>query len=316
MKEEGLKELIKPKEIKVEKGTLSNVYGKFIIEPLEKGWGITIGNALRRILLSSIPGSAITSVKIDGVPHEFYAIPGVKEDVLEIIQNLKQVRAKLFVEKKKIFLNLKGPLKIKASHFQIDSELEIVNPDLYIATLNDENTQISMELTFAQGKGYVEAKENREADQPLGTIPVDSIFTPVKRVKYQVNPFRLRGKTDFDSLIMEIFTDGTIKPEEALKRAAELLKEYLEIFITKEEEGKKEVTGDFLKQGIEKLEISAAPLNALKNSGIKRIGDLLKKSPHELLEIEKFGKKSLQKVEEKLAEYNLKLAPEREKDEA
>jgi len=314
-----LKKLIKPEEIKIEKETFSNVYGKFVIEPLEKGWGITIGNALRRILLSSIPGAAITSVKIEGVPHEFFAIPGVKEDMLEIIQNLKQVKVKLFAEEKKISLDFKGPLKIKASHFQVDSELEIVNPDLYIATLSDKNTQISMELTFAQGRGYVEAKENKKADQPLGTIPIDSIFTPVKRVKYEVKPLRIGRRTDFDSLILEIFTDGTIKPNEALKKAAELSKEYLEIFIstisTGEKEKGREELENFLKQGIEKLGLSSAPLNALKKSGIEKIEDLLKKNSEEFLRIEKFGKKSLQKIEEKLAKYNLKLAPKRENNE-
>jgi len=310
-----LKKLIKPEKIKIEKETFSNVYGKFVIEPLEKGWGITIGNALRRILLSSIPGAAITSVKIEGVPHEFFAIPGVREDMLEIIQNLKQVRVKLFAEEKKISLDFKGPLKIKASHFQVDSDLEIINPDLYITTLSNENTQTSMELTFAQGKGYAEAKENKKADQPLGIIPIDSIFTPIKKVKYEVKPFRIGGRTDFDSLILEIFTDGTIKPDEALKKASELSKEYLEIFIstisTEEKERGREKAGNFLKQKIEKLGLSRAPLNALKNSGIEKIEDLLKKDSDGLLKIEKFGKKSLQKVEEKLDKYNLKLTPKR-----
>jgi len=304
-----MRELIRPKRISLEEQTFSDTYGKFIIEPLESGYGITLGNALRRVLLSSIPGVAITSVKIDGVMHEFSTIPGVKEDVLEIIQNLKKLRAKLFVdEEKKISLEARGPLEVKASHFQTDDEVKIINPDLHIATLDNEKTRLFMEVTLAKGRGYVEAVENKKEKQPLGTIPIDSIFTPVRKVKYEVRPARIGRKTSYDCLILEIFTDGTIKPDEAFREAAKILYEYFGFFL---EEEKRRSREEFLEQEIEEIGLSGPPLKALKDAGINKVKDLLQKEEKELLKIENFGEKSLEKVKKKLAEYDLSMGEEK-----
>jgi len=306
-----MREPARPQKIDFEKESFSNTYGKFIIEPLERGYGITLGNAFRRILLSSIPGVAITSVKIEGVSHEFSTIPGVKEDVLEIIQNLKQIRGKLFGgEEKKVEIDVRGPLDLKASHFQTDKEIEIVNPDLHIATVDNEKTHLTMEVTLARGRGYAEAEENKKPDQPLGTIPIDSIFTPIKKVNYEVKPARIGRKGNYDCLILEVFTDGTIKPDEALREAAKILDKYLKLFITGKVQKERTEEEEFLEQGIEEIGLNSVPLKALKSYGIRKIGDLLKKTTRELLEIENFGDKSLEKVREKLAEHNLSLVKE------
>jgi len=314
-----VRELVKPKEIKVEKDTFSDTYGKFVIEPLERGYGITIGNSLRRILLSSIPGVAVISVKIEGVLHEFCSIKGVKEDVLQIIQNLKKVRAKLFTSKKekKISLDVRGPLEVKASHITPDSEVEIVNPDISLATLDNKETHLSMEITLAKGMGYVEAEENKKADQPVGTIPMDSIFTSIKRVKYEVRSARIGRKTSFDSLALEVSTDGTIKPDEAIQKAANILVECFVPFATlgkKEMEAKMEGREEFLEEEVEKMGFSATILRVLKGLGIKKMQDLTNVSGKELLKIQKFGEKSLEKVEKELAKYNLSLAKEKDNE--
>ena len=305
-----MRQLIKPKEVVIEKETFSDTYGKFIIEPLERGYGITLGNSLRRILLSSISGAAVTAVKIEGVSHEFSTIPGVKEDVLQIIQNLKRIRGKLFVEgEKKVFLDVRGPREVKASHIKADSEVEIVNPDLYLASLDNKETHLAMEITLAKGRGYATVEESKHPDQPLGTIPIDSIFNPVKRVKYEVKPARIGRKTSFDSLILEIFTDGTAKPDNALWEAARILSEYLGFFMAKPPKGEKEEREEkLLEQSVEELRLPAVPLKALRSSGIKKISDLVGKTSKELLKIQNFGQKSLQKLEKELAEYGLGLS--------
>lgn len=305
-----MRQLIKPKEVVIERGTFSDTYGRFIIEPLERGYGITLGNSLRRILLSSISGAAVRAVKIEGVSHEFSTISGVKEDVLQIIQNLKRIRVKLFVDgEKKVFLDVRGPLEMKASHIKADSEVEIVNPDLYLATLDNKETHLTMEITLAKGRGYATMEESRDSDQPLGTIPMDSIFSPVKRVKCEVKPARIGRKTSFDSLIVEIFTDGTVKPDDAVGEAARILTEYLGFFMAEPPKGKKaESEKKLLEQSVEELGLSAVPVKALRSSGIKKIGDLVEKSSKELLKIQNFGEKSLQKVEKKLAECGLSLS--------
>jgi len=313
-----VRELVKPKEIIIEKDTFSDTYGRFVIEPLERGYGITVGNSLRRILLSSIPGVAVISVKIEGVFHEFCSIKGVKEDVLQIIQNFKKIRARLFTgeKEKKIFLDVRGPLEVKASHIKPDSEAEIVNPDVPIATLDNKNTHLSMEITLAKGMGYVEAEENKKADQPVGTIPIDSVFTPIKKVKYEVRSARIGRKTSFDSLALEVFTDGTVRPDEVIQKAAKILIECFAPFATL---GKKEIETkmekrEFLEEEVEKIGFSATPLRALKGLGIKKMRDLTNVSGKELLKIQKFGKKSLEKVERELAKYNLSLAKEKENE--
>lgn len=311
-----MRQLIKPKEVVIERETFSDTYGKFIIEPLERGYGITLGNSLRRILLSSISGAAVRAVKIEGVSHEFSTISGVKEDVLQIIQNLKRIRVKLFVDgEKKVFLDVRGPLEMKASHIKADSEVEIVNPDLYLATLDNKKTHLTMEITLAEGRGYATMDESRDSDQPLGTIPMDSIFSPVKRVKCEVKPARIGRKTSFDSLIVEIFTDGTVKPDDAVGEAARILTEYLGFFMaeppkTKKAKKAKKAKSEkkLLEQSVEELGLSAVPVKALRSSGIKKIGDLVEKSSKELLKIQNFGEKSLQKLEKKLAECGLSLS--------
>lgn len=317
--EEVVRELVKPKQIIIEKESFSDTYGKFIVEPLERGYGVTLGNSLRRILLSCIPGVAVVSVNIEGVLHEFSTIKGVKEDVLQIIQNLKKIRVKLFgnEKEKKVFLDVQGPLKVKASHIEPDSEVEIITPDISIATMDNKETHLSMEITLAEGRGYVEAEENKKADQPLGTIPMDSIFTPVKKVRYEVKPARIGRKTSFDSLILEVFTDGTVKPDEAARKAAKILIEYFTFFVTLGREGierKVEKRDQFLEEEVGKIGLSPIPLRALKGLGIKKIKDLTNISGKELLKIQKFGKKSLEKVERELTEYNLNLAKEKDNE--
>ena len=309
-----MRELIKPEKVKIEEKTLSKTYGKFIIKPLERGYGTTLGNSLRRVLLSSIPGSAAISVKIDGVSHEFATIIGVKEDVLQIIQNIKKIRIKLYTDKEKeVFLDVRGPLKVKASHIQTDSEVEIVNPDLYLATLDNEKTHLPIQITLAKGRGYVEASENKREDQPVRTIPIDSIFSPVKKVKYEVDPVRIGRKTNFDSLVLEIFTDGTISPDEALNEAANILKDQLSLFVIKKEgEGKiKKEEESFLEEEVDALRLSKPALNALKDAKILKIKDLLSKNSQELLKIRSFGKRSLEKAKQKLAQYNLSIKEEK-----
>jgi len=308
-----VRELVKAERIKIEEETFSQTYGKFIIEPLERGFGITLGNSLRRILLSSVPGAAVTSVKIDGVTHEFATLPGVKEDVLQIIQNLKKLRVKLYVnEERQVFIDEKGPLEVKASHIKTGSEMEIVNPDLHIATLNDEKTRLSMQINIAPGRGYVEAGENKRENQPVGTIPVDSIFTPVRKVKFEVLPARIGRKTSYDCLVMEIFTDGTIGPDEALNQAAKILQDFTRVFILEDiEEKKKEALKEkFLQMGIDEIGLPTLALNALKGAGIERVGEVVNKGAKELLMINNFGEKSLEKLRKKLAEYNLSLKGE------
>lgn len=297
-----MRELIKPEKVKIEEKTLSKTYGKFIIEPLERGYGITLGNFFRRVLLSSIPGAAAISIKVEGVNHEFATIPGVKEDVLQIIQNLKKIRLKLYTdEEKEVFLDVKGPLEVRASHIQTDSDIEIVNPDLYLATLDNKKVHLFIQITLAKGRGYVQASENKRENQPVGTIPIDSIFSPIRKVEYEVYPARIGRKTSFDSLVLEILTDGTILPDEALNETVEILKEYMAIFLPKKEEE------SFLEEGIEKIKLSTSALNALKDVGITKIKDLLDKNSKELLKIRNFGKKSLEKVREELIQYNLSI---------
>ncbi len=305
-----MRELVKPEKVKVEEKGFCKTYGKFIIEPFERGHGTTLGNSLRRVLLSSIPGSAAISIKIDGISHEFATIPGVKEDVLQIIQNIKKIRVKLFTDKEKeVFLDARGPLKVKASHIQTDSEVEIVNPDLHIATLDNKKAHLPIQITLAKGRGYAEASENKREDQPVRTIPIDSIFSPVRKVKYEVHPVRIGRRTNFDSLVLEIFTDGTILPDEALNEAVNILKDYIACFVI-EKEGEGKTTREeesFLEEEVDKIGLSKPALNALKGAKILKMKDLLDKNSKEFLKINNFGKKSLEKVREKLAQYNLSI---------
>ena len=312
------RDLIRPKRLEVEKETLTPFYGKFTAEPFERGFGITIGNSLRRILLSSLQGAAITSVKIDGVLHEFSAIPGTKEDVTEIILNLKEVRLKLHTEgSKTIRVKAEGPKVLKAGDILTGDAVEILNPDHYIATLSRDG-KLSMEIVVKVGRGYVPAERNKEESQPIGTIPMDAIFSPIKKVNYTVTNARVGQITDYDKLTMEVWTDGSLNPEEAVAHAAKILKDQLSIFITFEEEEEaeipypedeeeKEALNENLLRSVDELELSVRSANCLKHANIKLIGDLVQKTEAEILATKNFGRKSLNEIKDILSEMGLSL---------
>jgi DNA-directed RNA polymerase subunit alpha len=312
------KDLIRPKRLEVEKETLTPIYGKFTAEPFERGFGITIGNSLRRILLSSLQGAAITSVKIDGVLHEFSAIPGAKEDITEIILNLKEVRLKLHTEgPKTIRVKAEGPKVLKAGDIITGDAVEILNPDHYIATLSRDG-KLSMEMVVKVGRGYVPAERNKEESQPIGTVPMDAIFSPIKKVNYTVTNARVGQITDYDKLTMEVWTDGSLNPEEAVAHAAKILKDQLSIFITFEEEEEtetaysedeeeKEAFNENLLRSVDELELSVRSANCLKHANIRLIGDLVQKTEAEILATKNFGRKSLNEIKELLSEMGLSL---------
>ncbi len=312
------KDLIRPKRLEVEKETLTPFYGKFTAEPFERGFGITIGNSLRRILLSSLQGAAIASVKIDGALHEFSTIPGTKEDITEIILNLKEVRLKLHTEgPKTIRVKAEGPKVLKAGDILTGDAVEILNPDHYIATLSRDG-KLSMEMVVRMGRGYVPAERNKEESQPIGTIPMDTIFSPIKKVNYTVTNARVGQITDYDKLTLEVWTDGSLNPEEAVAHAAKILKDQLSIFITFEEEEEAEVSysedeeekegfNENLMRSVDELELSVRSANCLKHANIKLIGDLVQKTEAEILATKNFGRKSLNEIKEILAEMGLGL---------
>src|SRR5512136_2906 len=310
------KDLIRPKRLEVEKETLTPFYGKFAAEPFERGFGITIGNSLRRILLSSLQGAAIASVKIDGVLHEFSTIPGAKEDVTEIILNLKEVRLKLHTEgPKTIRLKAEGSKVLKAGDIVTGDAVEILNPDHYIATLSRDG-KLSMEMVVKVGRGYVPAERNKEENQPIGTIPMDAIFSPIRKVNYTVTNARVGQITDYDKLNLEVWTDGSLNPEEAVAYAAKILKDQLSIFVTFEEdeeaEGAKdqeqtEGLNENLFRSVDELELSVRSSNCLKHANIKLIGDLVQKTEAEILATKNFGRKSLNEIKEILSEMGLSL---------
>lgn len=291
-------------------------YGKFIVEPLERGYGTTLGNSLRRILLSSLPGAAVTSVKIDGILHEFSTIPGAKEDVTEIILNLKKLAVRLNNDDtKKAIINVTGPKEVTAEDIVADSDLEIFNPDLHIATL-EENASLIMEIDFAKGRGYVSADQNKTEDTPISVIPVDSIFTPVRKVNYTVQDTRVGHVTDFDKLILEIWTDGSITPTEGVSIGAKIMQEHLNLFIeltdvadsmefmVEKEEDQKEKA---LEMTIEELELSVRSFNCLKRASINTVEELTRKSEDDMMKVKNLGKKSLDEVKNKLEELGLSL---------
>ena len=311
------KDLLRPKRLEVEKETLTPTYGKFTAEPFERGFGITIGNSLRRILLSSLQGGAITSLKIDGVLHEFSTIPGTKEDITEIILNLKEVRLKLHTEgPKTIRVKADGPKVLKAGDILTGDAVEILNPDHYIATLSRDG-KLSMEMVVKMGRGYVPAERNKEEGQPIGTIPMDAIFSPIKKVNYTVTNARVGQITDYDKLILEVWTDGSLNPEEAVAHSAKILKDQLSIFITFEEEEEemsypedeeeKEAFNENLLRSVDELELSVRSANCLKHANIKLIGDLVQKTEAEILATKNFGRKSLNEIKEILTEMGLSL---------
>ncbi len=305
-----------PKKLESETETLMSTYGKFYAEPFERGYGTTIGNSLRRILLSSIAGAAVTSVKIEGVLHEFSTIPGVKEDVTDMVLNIKNLRFKLHTDRPKtVRLRKKGPGEAKAKDIIHDADVEVLNPDLHIATL-DKEANLDIEMVIRIGSGYMPAERNKEEGMPIGMIPVDSIFTPVKKVNFTVENARVGRITDYDKLIMEIWTDGGVKPEDALAYAAKILKDHLAIFINFDEtiepvqeliEDKKTEFNKHLLRSVHELELSVRAANCLKNANIKTIGDLVQRTEFEMLRTKNFGRKSLNEIKEILTEMGLSL---------
>jgi DNA-directed RNA polymerase subunit alpha len=318
MVQKNWKDLIRPRRLEVEKETLTPFYGKFSAEPFERGFGITIGNSLRRILLSSLQGASITSVKIDGVLHEFSTIPGVKEDVTEIILNLKEVRLKLHTEgPKTIRVKSEGQKVLKAGDILTGDAVEILNPDHHLATLTRDG-KLSMEMVVKMGRGYVPAERNKDENQPIGTIPIDAIFSPIRKVNYTVTNARVGQITDYDKLNLEVWTDGSLNPEEALALAARILKEQLSIFITFEEEEEEEPVVQHDRQEIDKLnenlyrsvdelELSVRSANCLKHANIRLIGDLVQKTEAEILATKNFGRKSLNEIKDILNDMGLSL---------
>jgi DNA-directed RNA polymerase subunit alpha len=305
-----------PERIELDEQTYTNTFGKFYVQPLEKGFGVTIGNMFRRVLLSSLHGAAISALRIDGIQHEFTTIPGVFEDLTELVLNLKQVRLKLLNKRaEKVNLPVKGPGELTAADIQKQStDFEILNPDLHIATLN-ENADFEMELRIGKGRGYVAAEENKMIDQPIGLIPIDSIYSPILNVKYYVENTRVGQRTDFEKLILEIQTDGSITPDDALTFSGKILKDHIQLFINFDIEPEEEETSEvdeetmrirkLLKMSVDELELSVRSHNCLKAANIKTIGDLVHRDEQEMLRFRNFGRKSLTELTKILEERGL-----------
>ncbi|COM96035.1 DNA-directed RNA polymerase subunit alpha [Streptococcus pneumoniae] len=291
-------------------------YGKFVIDPLERGYGTTLGNSLRRVLLASLPGAAVTSINIDGVLHEFDTVPGVREDVMQIILNIKGIAVKSYVEDEKIIeLDVEGPAEVTAGDILTDSDIEIVNPDHYLFTIG-EGSSLKATMTVNSGRGYVPADENKKDNAPVGTLAVDSIYTPVTKVNYQVEPARVGSNDGFDKLTLEILTNGTIIPEDALGLSARILTEHLDLFtnlteIAKSTEVMKEADTEsddrILDRTIEELDLSVRSYNCLKRAGINTVHDLTEKSEAEMMKVRNLGRKSLEEVKLKLIDLGLGL---------
>ncbi len=308
-------EIEKPK-IELVEATEDGIYGKFVIEPLERGYGITLGNALRRILLSSLPGAAANSIKIDGVLHEFSTVKGVKEDVSEIILNIKGLSMKMSEEgTSTAYIDVQGPKVVTAGDITTDGTVEVINKDLHIATIDDDG-KLYMELNVAKGRGYVSQTKNKKDDTPIGTIPVDSIYTPVKKVNFTVENTRVGQITDYDKLTLEVWTNGTMLPEETISLSAKILIEHFKLFMTltdnaddveimieKEDDQKEKV----LEMTIEELDLSVRSYNCLKRAGINTVQELTEKSMDDMMKVRNLGKKSLEEVQQKLEALTLGL---------
>lgn len=295
-------------------------YGRFVVEPLERGYGITLGNSLRRIMLSSLPGAAVSQVKIDGVLHEFTSLEGVKEDVTEIIMNIKNVAIKSNSdsdEPKTAYIDFRGEGVVRASDIQVDQDIEIMNPDQVIATLSDgKNSKLYMELTITKGRGYVGADRNKNNEAPIGVIPVDSIYTPVERVNVSVENTRVGQVTDYDKLTLDVYTNGTLGPDEAVSLAAKVLSEHLSLFIDLSENAKSaevmiekesDEKGKVLEMSIDELELSVRSFNCLKRAGINTVEELVNKTPDDMMKVRNLGRKSMEEVIAKLEELGLSL---------
>jgi DNA-directed RNA polymerase subunit alpha len=297
-------------------------YGRFIVEPLERGYGTTLGNSLRRILLSSLPGAAVSNIKVDGVLHEFSVIPGVKEDVTEIILNLKELAIKYEGEgtdAKLAYIDASGECEVHARDIKVSSEIEIMNPDLHIATLSGgSDSKLFIELTITKGRGYVGADKNKKQDQPIGIIPIDSLYTPVRKVNYLVEDTRVGQITDYDKLTLEVWTNGTISPDDSVSLGAKILNEHLNLFVDlsdnarnaeimiEKDEGKKEKV---LELSIEELDLSVRSYNCLKRAGINTVEDLASKTEEDMMKVRNLGRKSLEEVLNKMSELGLALSP-------
>jgi len=307
--------LIRPRRIDVDESTHTRLYGEFTIQPLERGYGVTLGNALRRVLLSSIRGAAIVSIKIDNVLHEFSTIPGIKEDVTDVILNLKGVRFKLSQgDTRVVHIDVSRTGVITAGDIITDGTVEVLNPDHYIALMSSEGNSFKAELVVKMGKGYTPAKKELDPDQPEGTINIDAIFSPIKKVNYIVSNARVGQITDYDKLVLEVWTDGSLKPEDAVAYSAKILKQQLDVFINFEEVEEEVVPevadekgnmNEVLLRTVEDLELSVRSANCLKNAGINTIGELVQKTEAEMLKTKNFGRKSLSEIKDILNEYNL-----------
>ena len=311
------RDLIRPKNMVVDRDTLSATYGKFVAEPLERGYGVTLGNSLRRILLSSLQGASFTSVRIDGASHEFMSVPDVKEDVTDIILNLKEVDMKLHgaADGKTVRLEIQGPKEVKASDITHDESVVILNPDQHICTVAEGGT-FKADLTIKRGRGYVPATQFRQEGQPVGTLPMDALFSPIVKVNYNVTHARVGQQTDYDKLSLEVWTNGAVTPEDAVGIAAKIMKEQVSIFINfneeiepelPEPEIKEERVNENLLRSVDELELSVRSANCLQNANIKFIGDLVQKSESEMLKTKNFGRKSLKEIKEILHEMGLSL---------
>ena len=317
-------EIEKPK-IETAEISEDNRYGKFVCEPLERGYGTTLGNSLRRILLSSLPGAAITSIRIDGVLHEFSTIPGVRDDVTNIILNLKSLCFKMHSEEPKLIrIDVDGEKEVTAADIAVDADIEILNPELHIATLNKEGS-LHMEMTVERGRGYVSADKNKKPDHVIGVIPIDSIFSPILRVNYTVSDTRVGNVTDYDKLVMEIWTNGSLRPEEAISKAASILIAHLKLFqnmagVSEEDEieegtfneAEENDTAKIMEMTIEDLDLSVRSYNCLKRANINTVANLTAKTEEEMMKVRNLGRKSLEEVKKKLQELGLALHKEEE----
>jgi DNA-directed RNA polymerase subunit alpha len=310
------RDLIKPRKLEVEQESLTQTYGKFVAEPLERGFGTTLGTSLRRVLLSSLQGSAITTVRIEGVEHEFTTVPEVTEDVTDIVLNLKEVLLRMHTnEVKTLRIEAEGPKEVKAGDIIADDQVEILNPGHHICTLS-EGGKLRMEMCCRRGRRYEPAASNKVAGEPIGTIPVDSLFSPIRKVNYQVTNARVGQQTDFDRLTLEVWTDGSVSPQDAVAYAAKIIKEQLTVFINFDEteepmpiEAPKEEAklNENLFRSVDELELSVRSANCLQQANIKTIGDLVQRTEAEMLKTKNFGRKSLKEIKEILAEMGLSL---------
>ncbi len=317
-----------PEKVEVDYESLTNTYGKFSAEAFEKGFGITIGNALRRVLLSSIEGAAVTSIRIPGVLHEFSTIQGVKEDVVEIILNVKQLRLKLFPDTPKVVtINVTGPAEVKGKDITTGSQVEVLSPEQHIATLG-KGVEFKMEMTVKKGRGYSPAERNKVPDQPVDILAVDSLFSPIKKVNFLVENARVGRSTDYDRLIMEIWTDGNVTPQQALTQAAQIINGHMSLYVLEKEvvaeEGGSEITqedddnlvpsNEHLLKSVDELELSVRSSNCLKNANIRTIADLVQRTEQEMLRTKNFGKKSLNEIKQVIRsmglDFNMRIDPD------